>query len=79
MVWEGEARAVANPTPQRGGPVRVFLRLDTVAGLSGYGEVMMTASVFGRLTVAAMVQDLVQRYLIGHDLNEEVAREHAIR
>lgn len=35
-----ETFPVANPTPQRGGPVWMFLRLDTDSGLSGYGEVI---------------------------------------
>lgn len=55
------------PAPQRGGRVWLFLRLDTDAGISGYGEVMMLACAFSPLVMAGMVEDLVANRLIGHD------------
>jgi 2-dehydro-3-deoxyphosphogalactonate aldolase len=45
----------------------MFVRLDTDAGISGYGEVMMLACAFTPLVMAGMIQDLVHRHLAGHD------------
>lgn len=56
----------------------MFLRLDTDTGISGYGEVMMTASAFGPLTVAAMIRDLVERYLIGFDPRDQELLFHKL-
>jgi 2-dehydro-3-deoxyphosphogalactonate aldolase len=55
------------PAPQRGGRVWLFLRLDTDAQISGYGEVMMLACAFTPSVMAGMVEDLVTTRLIGHD------------
>jgi 2-dehydro-3-deoxyphosphogalactonate aldolase len=58
---------VAVPAPQKGGRVWLFLRLDTDAGISGYGEVMMLACAFRPRVMAGMVEDLVTGRLVGHD------------
>ena len=55
------------PAPQRGGRVWMFVRLDTDAGISGYGEVMMLACAFTPVVMAGMIEDLVERHLVGHD------------
>lgn len=58
---------VAVPPPCRGGRVWLFLRLDTDAGISGYGEIMMTSAVFSPLMMARMTEDLVQYRIIGRN------------
>jgi 2-dehydro-3-deoxyphosphogalactonate aldolase len=55
------------PPPHKGGTVWLFLRLDTDAGISGYGEVMMLASAFRPRAMATLVEDLVETRLLGHD------------
>lgn len=45
----------------------MFLRVDTDAGISGYGEVMLLASAFRLPLVASMIDELAERQLIGHD------------
>lgn len=55
------------PPPHKGGKVWLFLRLDTDAGVRGYGEVMMLASAFTPRAMAVLIEDLVQNHLLGHD------------
>jgi galactonate dehydratase len=55
------------PPPHKGGRVWLFLRLDTDAGLCGYGEVMMLASAFRPSVMAGLVEELVDTRLLGHD------------
>jgi galactonate dehydratase len=62
-----EVFPVLVPPPHRGGTNWVFLRLDTDAGVSGYGEVMQLASAFRLPVVAGLIEDLVDQYLIGHN------------
>lgn len=62
-----ETFPVEVPWPHRGGRIWMFLRLDTDAGVRGYGEVMMLASAFRPRTMALMIEDLVESHLIGHD------------
>jgi L-alanine-DL-glutamate epimerase-like enolase superfamily enzyme len=62
-----EVFPVANPNPSVGGPVWMFVRLDTDAGISGYGEIF-TSSLYSRpMTVAQIVADLVEQFAIGRD------------
>ncbi len=58
---------VETPPPHHGGFRWMFLRLDTDAGISGYGEVMLLASGLSLAVEAALIEDLVGRHLIGHD------------
>ncbi|HJP22386.1 MAG TPA: mandelate racemase/muconate lactonizing enzyme family protein [Alphaproteobacteria bacterium] len=56
---------VANPPPHRGGPYFVFLKLVTDNGIKGYGEVYGVP--FGPHLVAAMIEDVAARHVIGSD------------
>jgi 2-dehydro-3-deoxyphosphogalactonate aldolase len=58
---------VETPPPHRGGKNWMFLRLDTDAGIAGYGEIMQLASAFRLPAVAALIEDLVDQRLLGHD------------
>jgi galactonate dehydratase len=58
---------VETPPPHHGGRSWMFVRVDTDAGISGYGEVMLLASAFRLPVVAAMIEDLAERQLLGHD------------
>lgn len=62
-----ETFVVEVPAPQRGGHHWIFLRLDTDAEISGYGEIMTLASGFTPALVAGLAEDLVRTKLIGHD------------
>lgn len=57
----------ANPTPEIGGPVWMFVRLDTDEGVSGYGEVFTSSLYSPPLTVAAVIADMVRDFAIGID------------
>ena len=62
-----ETFPVANPTPNVGGPVWLFVRLDTDSGVSGYGEVF-TSPLYGHpLTVAALVDEVIDDLIVGMD------------
>jgi galactonate dehydratase len=64
-VVGGEVFAVANPMPRVGGPVWLFVRLDTDTGVSGYGEIF-TSSLFSRpLTTAQIVADFIEDFVVG--------------
>src|SRR6266478_3748737 len=56
---------VANPPPSFGGRYFVFLKLRTVCGIEGIGEVY--AATFGPKVIAAMIEDLFARRLLGRD------------
>jgi len=62
-----ETFPVAVPPPHMGGTSWLFVRLDTDAGVRGYGEVMMLAAAFPPRTTALLVEELVRKHLIGHD------------
>lgn len=64
-VAEVETFVVANPPPSFGGRYFVFLRLATTDGVVGYGEAY--AGTFHPHVVAAMIRDVADRHLIGHD------------
>ena len=64
-VAGAEVFAVANPEPRVGGPAWLFVRLDTDAGVSGYGEIF-TSSLFTRpLTTARIVAEFVDDFVVG--------------
>ena len=56
---------VANPPPSYGGPYFVFLKLITDSGIEGIGEVYCVP--FRPDTVACMIEDVVDRFVIGFD------------
>ena len=56
---------VANPVPQEGGPAFVFLELRTDDGIEGIGEAYVAQ--FSPRTVAAMIDDVCERHVIGRD------------
>jgi L-alanine-DL-glutamate epimerase-like enolase superfamily enzyme len=62
-----EVFPVANPTPQVGGPVWVFVRLDSDTGLSGYGEVFTSSAYSPPLTFARVVGDFVEDFALGRN------------
>jgi L-alanine-DL-glutamate epimerase-like enolase superfamily enzyme len=56
---------VGNPPPGYGGRYFVFLKLKTVCGIEGVGEVY--AATFGPKVVAAMIEDVFARRFAGRD------------
>ncbi|HEY2675772.1 MAG TPA: mandelate racemase/muconate lactonizing enzyme family protein [Steroidobacteraceae bacterium] len=56
---------VGNPPPGFGGRYFVFLKLRTACGIEGVGEVY--AATFGPKVIAAMIEDLFARRLMGRD------------
>ena len=62
-----EVFPVVCPPPFRGGRSWLFVRLDTDRGISGYGEMMLLGTGFRLPVLAAMMADLIEQALIGHD------------
>lgn len=62
-----ETFPIAVPPSQPGGPYWMLLRLDTDAGISGYGEMMLLGYGFRWPVVSAMIEDLVDQAVVGHD------------
>lgn len=56
---------VENPAPHFGGPYFVFLKLLTDTNIRGYGEAYCVP--FGPHTVASMIEDVCERFVLGHD------------
>ena len=56
---------VGNPPPSYGGKYFVFLKLKTVCGIEGVGEVY--AATFGPKIIAAMIEDVFARRFAGRD------------
>lgn len=56
---------VANPPPGFGGRYFVFLKVKTLCGVEGVGEVY--AATFGPYVIAAMIEDLFARRFAGRD------------
>jgi len=56
---------VGNPPPHRGGRNWVFLKLTTNDGIEGFGEAY--AVPFNPRTVARLIEDLGERFVIGAD------------
>jgi L-alanine-DL-glutamate epimerase-like enolase superfamily enzyme len=56
---------VGNPPPSYGGLYFVFLKLRTVCGIEGVGEVY--AATFGPKIIAAMIEDVFARRFAGRD------------
>ena len=64
-VTEVKTYVVANPPPYHGGPYWVFLKLTTDGKIEGFGEVYGVP--FHPNTVARMIEDVVERHVIGSD------------
>ncbi|MGH9100798.1 MAG: mandelate racemase/muconate lactonizing enzyme family protein [Acidimicrobiales bacterium] len=62
-----ETFPIAVPPPARGGRTWMIVRLDTDAGVSGYGEMMLLSHPFRWPVVCAELEDLVEQALVGHD------------
>ena len=62
-----ETFPIAVPPPHPGGPYWMLLRLDTDEGISGYGEMMLLPIGFRWPGDRAMIDDLVDQALVGHD------------
>ena len=56
---------VANPPPYHGGPYWVFVKLITDNNIEGIGEAYGVP--FHPQTVARMIEDVVERYVIGRN------------
>ncbi len=64
-IAEIETFVVGNPPPFFGGRYFVFVKLVTSNGITGYGEVY--AASFSPWVVAAMVEDVALRHVMGED------------
>ncbi|HSM41268.1 MAG TPA: mandelate racemase/muconate lactonizing enzyme family protein [Afifellaceae bacterium] len=60
-----ETFVVGNPPPRFGGRYFIFLKLTTACGIEGVGEVY--AATFGPRVIEAMIRDVYERHLEGHD------------
>ncbi|PWJ80512.1 L-alanine-DL-glutamate epimerase-like enolase superfamily enzyme [Pseudaminobacter salicylatoxidans] len=56
---------VGNPPPGIGGRYFIFVKLTTDSNVVGYGEAYN--ATFGPHVTARMIEDLAERYLVGHD------------
>jgi galactonate dehydratase len=64
-IVDVETFVVANPPPSFGGRYFTFVKLVTDDGIIGYGEAY--AGSFHPEVVAAMLADVAERHLVGHD------------
>jgi len=64
-VRDAETFVVGNPPPHLGGRYFIFIKLTTDDGIEGIGEVYV--ATFGPHTVAAMIEDVCARHVIGAD------------
>lgn len=62
-----EVFPVANPRPDVGGPVWMFVRLDSDACISGYGEVFTSSAYSPPLTLARVIGDFIEEFAVGQD------------
>lgn len=62
-----EVFPVANPRPDVGGPVWMFVRLDSDAGISGYGEMSTSSAYSPPLTLARVIGDFIEEFAVGQD------------
>ena len=60
-----ETFVVGNPPPHFGGRYFIFVKLVTDGGIVGYGEIY--AATFSADVVAAMVEDVCERHVVGQD------------
>lgn len=66
-ITDVEVFPVANPTPYIGGPVWMFVRLDTDARVSGYGEMFTTQAYLRPKTLARVVEEVARDFFVGSD------------
>ena len=64
-IVNAETFVVGTPPPHKGGAFWVFVKLTTDSGVEGIGEVY--AVPFHPTTVTTMIDDLVERYVLGSD------------
>lgn len=70
-IVEHKTWVVANPPPHTGGRYFIFVKLVTDGGVVGYGEAYNGG--FGPHAVAAMIADMAERHLVGHDPHDTEA------
>ncbi|SNB76395.1 L-alanine-DL-glutamate epimerase [Arboricoccus pini] len=69
MIITGiEAFPVTNPTPYIGGPVWLFVGLDTDKGIRGYGEILAVQSCLRPRTLARIIEEVGQDFFVGQDV-----------
>lgn len=66
-ITDVEVFPVANPTPYLGGPVWMFVRIDTDAGVCGYGELFTTQAYLRPRTFARVVEEVARDFFVGSD------------
>jgi len=64
-IKEFKTFVVGTPPPHKGGLYWVFVKLTTDDGIVGYGEVYSVP--FHPVTVARMIEDVCERYVVGLD------------
>jgi galactonate dehydratase len=64
-IAEFETFVVGNPPPHFGGRYFIFVKLVSDDGIVGYGEVY--TATFGPTVVAAMIEDVCQRFVVDQD------------
>jgi len=63
-IVDARTYVVGNPPPHYGGRYFIFLKLTTDSGVTGFGEVY--AATFGPHTMAAMIEDVCARHVLGY-------------
>ncbi|MDX2382075.1 MAG: mandelate racemase/muconate lactonizing enzyme family protein [Acidimicrobiia bacterium] len=64
-IVEHTTFVIGNPPPHRGGRYFIVVKLVTDSGIVGYGEVYV--ATFGPHTVATLIDDVVERNVLGAD------------
>jgi 2-dehydro-3-deoxyphosphogalactonate aldolase len=64
-ITDVKTYVVENPPPHYGGPYFVFVKLTTDSSINGIGEAYCVP--FAPSTVALMIEDVCERYIIGSD------------
>ncbi len=61
-----ETFVVGNPPPRRGGRYFIFVKLTSSEGITGIGEAYV--ATFSPHLVAKMIEDVAERFVIGHEV-----------
>lgn len=64
-IADASTYVVGNPPPHQGGRYFLFVKLVTDDGIEGFGECYV--ATFGPRVAAAMIEDVIGRYVIGAD------------